>query len=221
MRAAALALLLAAPAAAQEFVPFEAPPGDDAFYRAVACAAPPGGPCAKPVLRWPAARRDPLTVGLVTVTPMLAGEGQRRFDAALDAALAEIASVGADLRLARDDADPDIAIHVVPTPPDHVIDGTGIAGLDGAHLQLGRVALVSRGGTITRGLIAVSAFARPSEIGPVLLEEVTQALGLMTDLRGPGLEASVFGEDTNAARRLSPQDAMAIRRHYPPRPEEG
>ena len=221
MRAALALLLAAAPAAAQEFVPLDAAPDDDAFYRGVACAAPPGGPCAKPFLHWPEARRAPLTVGLVSATPNLDATAQGRFDTALDAAIAEINAVGAGIALARDDADPDVAIHVVPTPPDHVIAGTGIAGLDGAHLQLGRVALAARDGEIGEGLIAVSALMRPAEIGPVLLEEVTQSLGLMTDLRGPGLDASVFGEDTNAVDRLSAQDAMAIRRHYPPRPEEG
>ncbi|UWQ21382.1 hypothetical protein [Jannaschia sp. W003] len=214
-RALLLAALLPASAVAQEFVPFRAVPDDEAFYRAVACAAPPGGECAKPFLHWPEARRAPLRVGLVSVTPILRGPDQRRFDEGLDAAIAQINGAGAGLRLLRDDVAPDVAIHVVPTPPDTVMEGIGVPGLDGELLQLGRVALASRGGEIQRGLIAISAHAPPPEVAPVLLEEVLQATGLMTDVRGPGLGRSVFSEDANAAEALSERDRMALRRHYP------
>lgn len=208
-------LLLAQPLAAQEFIALDAPPDDDTFYRAVACAAPPGGACNKPFLHWPAGKVGQLSVGLASITPRLDGTGQRRFEAGLDTAIVQINRAGSAVRLTRDDVAPDIALHIVPTPPYHPIRGTGIAALDGEMLQLGRVALRSREGVIQEGMIAVSALARPAEIGPVLLEEITQALGLMTDLRGPGTGSSVFGEDTNSVRRLSAQDRMTLQRHYP------
>ena len=211
----AAALICAAPAGAQEYVTLDAAPTDDAFYAAVACGAAPGGDCAKPLLRWPAPKRRGLRVGLVSVTPMLEGPALERFETGLDVAIAEINAVGAGIALIRDDTDPDIAIHVVPTLPDTVMEGIGVDGLDGALLQLGRVALASRDGEILRGLIAVSAHAPPDEVAPVLLEEVTQATGLMTDLRGPDLADSVFSEDMNLATALSARDAMALRRHYP------
>ena len=93
---------------------------------------------------------------------------------------------------------------------------TGVPGLDGALLPLGRVALRARDGDIREALIAVSAFTRRREIASILLEEITQGLGLMTDIRGPGYARSVFSEDGNSTTRLTGQDAMALRRHYPP-----
>lgn len=206
---------LAAPALGQEFVTLDAVPDDETFYRAVACAAPPDGACNKPFLRWPEAKRDGLGVGLVSITPRLVGSEQRLYDSALDAAIGQINGAGSGIRLVRDDVTPDIAVHIVPSPPYHPIRGSGIAILEGAPLELGRVMLRSRDARILEGVIAISAFARPPEIAPVILEEVTQALGLMTDLRGPGTLDSVFGEDTNAVTELSLQDQMALTRHYP------
>ena len=44
--------LLAIEAAAQEFIKSKGRLSDRDFYRAVACAAPPGGACQKKALRW-------------------------------------------------------------------------------------------------------------------------------------------------------------------------
>ena len=57
----------------------------------------------------------------------------------------------------------------------------------------------------------------PGDVAPVVLEELTQAMGLMTDIRNPAYEGvSVFSEDSNAVLRLGAQDKEALRRHYPP-----
>ncbi|TFL17684.1 DUF2927 domain-containing protein [Jannaschia formosa] len=210
-----VALLLAAtPVAAQEFVEAPAKLSDDAFYRAVACAAPPGESCRKPLLRWSDARRTDLTVGLVSVADVLQPYQMRLFEQGLAGAVEEINALGAGIRLRRDDKAPDIAIHVVATPPGGVMTGTGIPALDGALLPLGRVALRARDGVITEAMIAVSAKARRREVASVLLEEITQAMGLMTDISGPAYRRSVFSEDGNSVTRLEGQDAMALRRHY-------
>lgn len=217
MRLGAVALCLAGPAAAQEFVEVTGPLRDEAFYRAVACAAPPGGDCAKPFLRWPEEKRSPLTVGLVSLPRGLPDWRRRLFDAGLDSALAQINAVGAAIRLRRvAEAPPDIEIHVVATAPGAVMQDTGVPALDGEVLPLGRVALRARDGEIREALIAVSAQARRREIASVLLEEITQGLGLMTDIKGAAYFRSVFFEDGNSTVRLIGQDAMALRRHYPP-----
>ena len=48
-----------------------------------------------------------------------------------------------------------------------------------------------------------------------MLEEITQALGLLTDIRNLHYEGvSVFSQDSNDAKTLGLQDIMALRRHY-------
>ena len=51
----------------------------------------------------------------------------------------------------------------------------------------------------------------------VLLEELTQALGLMTDVKSEAyVGISVLSQDGNRVKALGVQDKMALRRHYPP-----
>ncbi len=212
MRFLPLWLLLALPAAAQEFVEAPGPLDDGAFYRAVACAAPPGGACRKPFLRWPEARRGGLTVGLASVAPK--GRSPDLYRRDIEAALAQINALEAGVRLRLTRGDADIAVHVVDTPPGHVMRGTGIPDLDGQVLPLGRVSLRARQGVIREALIAVSVHASPREAASILLEELVQGLGLITDIEGPAYRRSLFSEAGNTVVRLAGQDAMALRRHY-------
>ncbi|MEM7710697.1 MAG: DUF2927 domain-containing protein [Pseudomonadota bacterium] len=212
---ALLAILLATGSvAAQEFVAVPGPIDDHDFYRLVACAAEPGGACRKPFLRWDAEARRALGVSLASVSPALAPYKRPLIDAALDAAVAQINDVDAGLHLVRVPHAAAIDIHIVDTPPGGVMSDTGVEALDGAVLPLGRVALLVSEGQIPKGIIAISAFAGHRAIASVLLEEITQALGLMTDIRGPAYKQSIFSEDANDAIRLDGQDAMALRRHY-------
>ena len=51
-----------------------------------------------------------------------------------------------------------------------------------------------------------------------MLEELTQSMGLMTDIRNPYYETrSVFSEDSNSVVKLGEQDREALRLHYPTR----
>jgi hypothetical protein len=141
------------------------------------------------------------------------------FEAGLERAVAEINALDAGLRLRRVEGAADIAVHVVATPPGHVMRGTGVPALDGSLLPLGLVTLRARDDEIREAVIAISSRARRREIASVLLEEMTQALGLMTDIRGPAYRRSLFSEDANAVARLRGQDAMAVRRHYATGPD--
>ena len=69
LRLAALISLLILPGLswAQEFVTVPRRLSDEAFYRLVACGAPPGGDCRKPLIRWPERRAVSLTVGIVQI----------------------------------------------------------------------------------------------------------------------------------------------------------
>lgn len=218
MRLAALLLALATPLAAQEYVSVDRRLADVDFHRLVACAASPGGPCRKPMLRWPAAMRAPLTVGLVSEPRDLPAYKAAAFDAALEDVVAQVNAVGAGIELAEAEDDPDIRVHVVPVPPGGIVRGTGEPALDGRRLPLALVSvrLDARRGAIAEAAIAVSDDIRRREIAPVMLEEVVQALGLMTDVAGAPYHRSIFFEDGNSAAYLRGQDAEALRLHYPP-----
>lgn len=217
---AALALCVATPlkTAAQEYVAVPDLISDEAFYRLVACAAPPGGDCAKPLIRWPAPERLSLRVGIAGVAEGLPDYKFDIFDRAVDAAIAEINAAGAHLYLERDyEGDIDIPLFVVDTPQGGRITGTGVPELDGSPIAIGRVAIRSRGAEITAAAIAISAEIQRREIASVVLEELVQALGLVTDVVSPAYARSIFAEDSNSTVFLRGQDLAALRRHYPRR----
>lgn len=203
-------------ATGQEFIEVPGPLTDKDFYRAIACAASPGGACRKPFLHWPEDKRAGLTIALTSATENLAEWQRGLYDRGLHGAVKKVNDLGIGIALVRVDGPADIEVHVVDTPPGEVMRDTGVPALDGEVLPLGRVALRARNGEIRSALIAVSSAARRREIASILLEEIVQSLGLMTDVRGPAYRRSLFSEDSNSAVRLLGQDAMALRRHYPP-----
>jgi hypothetical protein len=212
-----LALLLAAPRApAQEFVAVPDLISDEAFYRLVACAAPPGGDCAKPMIRWSEERRLRLRVGIAAVAAAFPTYKLDLIDRALDDAIAEINGAGAALFLTRAyEGELDIPLYLVDTPQGGTISGTSVAELDGAEIAIARVALRSRGPEIVAAAIAISADIRRREIASVVLEELVQAMGLPTDIASPAYDRSIFSETANSTVWLRGQDAAALRRHYP------
>jgi hypothetical protein len=209
--------LLAAPRlGAQEFIEVPDLISDADFYRLVACAAPPGGACAKPMIRWPEAHRQTLRVGIARTAESFPSYKLDLVDRAIDHAIAEINASGAALSLTRVyEGDVDIPIYLVDTPQGGTIEGTSLAELDGAQIAIARVALRSRGGDIVAAAIAISQDIRRREITSVVLEELVQALGLPTDIQSPAYTGSVFAETSNSAVWLRGQDAAALRRHYP------
>lgn len=209
-------LILPALAMAQEFITVPRRLSDEAFYRLVACAAPPGGPCAKPEIRWSEARRLSLRVGIAGIDAGFPTYKLDLVDDAIDRAIAEINGAGAHLVLERIyEGTPDIAIYLLDTAQGGVISGTGSAELDGSELAIGRVAIRSIGGDIQQATIALSRDIQRREVASVVLEEMVQALGLPTDIQSPAYPDSIFNESSNAVVWLRGQDAEALRRHYP------
>lgn len=209
-------LLSPAMATAQEYITIPARVSDEAFYRLVACAAPPGGVCAKPEIRWSETRRLTLSVGITQIDDGFPSYKMHLVDAALDAAIDEINSSGAYLLLERIfEGTPDIAVYLVDTPQGGTITGTGNAEMDGERLAVGRVAIRSLGGEIQEAAIALSRDIRRREVASVVLEELVQAMGLPTDVQSPAYSDSIFAEDGNSVVWLRGQDAEALRRHYP------
>ncbi len=190
------------------------------FYRLVSCRALPGGPCTAEPVRWAPARAQNLAVGFAPVAPGYPARMADRMAEAVEAAIAEINAAGAALRLrpAAKGETPDVTFHLAPVREGDAIEGTGVTGVDG---QVIGAALVTvwwdEGQELTEAVIVLAEDLPAADVGPVVLEELTQAMGLMTDIRNPAYEGlSVFSEDSNRVTRLGPQDREALRRHYPP-----
>lgn len=213
----ALCLALAAPGArGQEFITVPDLISDEAFYRLVACAAPPGGDCAKPMIRWPADRREGLRVGIAAIADSFPSYKFDIVDRAIDDAIAEINASGAALHLTRAyEGDLDVPLFLVDAPQGGRISGTSLPELDGADIAIARVVLRSRGDEISAAAIAISRDIRRREIASVVLEELVQAMGLPTDIDSPAYDRSIFSETSNSTVWLRGQDAAALRRHYP------
>ncbi|MBL4626594.1 MAG: DUF2927 domain-containing protein [Roseicyclus sp.] len=213
-------LLIALPASpgpsAQEYLAVPDVISDDAFYRLVACAAPPGGECSKPFIYWPQERRLALRVGIASTAETFPDYKFDLVDAAIDAAIGEINGAGAQLFLERVfEGEMDVPLYLLDTPQGGVIAGTGVEELDGSDIAIGRVAIRSRGDEIVAATIAISQDIRRREIASVILEELVQSLGLVTDIASPAYQFSIFAENGNSMTRLRGQDASALRRHYP------
>ncbi len=210
--------LAATGAKAQEFIAVDRLVSDVDFYRLVACAAPPGAECAKPMIRWPEERRLRLRVGIAGIAASFPSYKLDLIDRAIDEAIAEINGSGAALWLTRAyEGELDVPVYLVDTPQGGRIAGTSLTELDGAEIAIARVALRSRGPDITGAAIAVSQDIRRREIASVVLEELVQAMGLPTDIDGAEYETSIFAEYSNSTVWLRGQDAAALRQHYPRR----
>ncbi len=203
-----------------DFLVTRGPLSHEDFYRLVSCRALPGGPCTAEPIRWPASKAQDLTVGFAPIRPGYPSRTADRMARAVENAIAEINAAGAALRLrlAKKGEAPDITFHLVPVREGDAIEGTGVFGVDG---QVIGAALVTvwwdEGQELTEAIIVLAEDLPVADLGPVVLEELTQAMGLMTDIRNPSYEGlSVFSEDSNRVTRLGPQDREALRRHYPP-----
>lgn len=224
MRGAVLPLLLAGllaaqAAPAQEFVTAKGLLSDDDFYRLVACAAPPGGECQKPFVRWsPRDARD-LTIALVQIDDGYPAAISAKMEAALDRALDEVNGAGASLHLRRAEPGetPRITLHLLDRPRDSGVAGTGLPWFDGNPMGVARMQMGWRDdGTAFVCAIAFSRDVRPGALRRIVLEELVQCLGLMTDIGGATYETrSIFSETGIQMERLQGQDLAALRRHYP------
>ena len=214
--AAALAVLPSA-AQAEDPIAVAGRISDADFYRLVSCAAPPGGDCIRPALRWRVDR--PIRVALRQIDPAYVGRRKYRAEAALTRALQELNAAGAGFRLARVGAgDPaEIEVFFLGLAAGAIIAGTGIGWVDGSEIGeiSTRLAVAPGAETIDRAAIAVSTSLETSAYEAAILKALTGAMGLTTEVEGPaydGLSALARGE--HGVTRLGPPDIAALRRHY-------
>ncbi|WP_037967957.1 hypothetical protein [Sulfitobacter guttiformis] len=188
---------------------------DEAFYRLVACAAPPEGDCAKPFYKW---KKTDISVGLIQRDPVFLGGKLKRAEASIVRALQHLNAVDMGLRLILIDGTPDITIHLLDIPRGQTITSSTAALLSGLTIANAITALDVEGSTIKGAAIGVSNTLTIRQYESVMLEEITQALGLITDIRNPHYTTrSILSQEAdNSLKTLGAQDTMALQRHYPP-----
>lgn len=206
---------MALPAQAQDFIDSQGPLSDEAFYRLVACAAPPGGQCGKPLFKWD---KTDLTVGIVQRDPAFLGGKLKRAEAAVVRALQHLNAVDMNIRLRQSEAAPDITIHLLGSARGQKITASDAPILNGLTLGNAITALDIDGSRITGAAIGFSNSMSIRQYESVMLEEITQALGLITDIQNPYYQTrSILSQNAdNSLKTLGEQDRMALTRHYPP-----
>lgn len=213
-----LALLLAAPAVAEDFVSSKGVLGDADFYRLVTCGRAPGGQCRTAPKRWPEPLSQDLTVTLLpAIEPVLPARAAQ-VDAALDTAIAQINGVGAGITLRRvPDNTPALIRLSIRSPATMALiaDGRGAEGIPAGMVMF----TPPSPDRITGATILISSDVPLLQAKSVVLEELTQSLGLMYDIDNPDYDRrSIFSQRRNTVTVLTEQDATALRLHYPPNP---
>ena len=110
-----------------------------------------------------------------------------------------------------------IQVFLVNTSPGDRMTKVDSRLLRGRDAQIGYVHVSYRRNTIDQAHIALSRDITLSQTHSVVLEELVQSLGLLTDILNPYYKRrSIFAEDCNCTTRLTGQDLAVLRRHYPP-----
>lgn len=219
MKAALLLVLFAQMARAQEAIHTDNPLSDNDFYRLVACAAPPFGACQKDIVRWSPADAVDVSVAIVQIADGYPPDLLPQMNLALDAAIAQVNATHAHLHLTHFDNGviPDIGIHLLNIVEGDTIRGTGRDPLDGSVIQAAKTQVWWRDDfSIINAAIVFGRDIAPTDLTSIMLEEITQSNGLLTDIDSPYYESqSIFSETSNQLTSLGQQDGMALRRHYP------
>lgn len=212
------AVISATPLAAQEYIVTDGPLTDGDFYQLVSCAAVPGRGCNDPIVRW---EKPVVTVTFAPIPVAYPADLAQEMDRALNMSIAQIRSAAPGLNLQRvSKSQPaDIEIFLQPILAGDGIRGTGRPGLDGVPIGAAQVQVWwDADQSLTEAVIVFAADIPMEQAGPIMLEELSQSMGLMTDIRNPYYETrSVFSEDSNSVAKLGEQDRAALRLHYPGR----
>ena len=215
-------LWVTAPAIAQDFVTVAAAPlSDDDFYRAVACAAAPGAACRKPKVRWPDDAARDLSLRIVSVAPQYPNDIHTQIHAAVEHAITEINNAETVVKMRRANAreTPDVSIYLVAQNEGDVLQVAPDPAIAGLVMPSGYVHIWWDGKKqITRSIILFSNDIQAKDIYSIVLEEVLQSTGLVTDIDSEHYkETSIFAENgPNEIFHLRGQDLRAFQQHYKP-----
>ncbi len=214
-------MLLATPSWAIDYVETEGALSDRDFYLLVSCGAQPGSECDQPPIRWPSSKERSLSIGIAQRDAGFPDQTARHVLLGMKNAVRQINRLGSGLRLNEVGfgETADILIYLQDVPEGGKIQGTGLRGLDGIRIEIGRFhVLWDHRREITRAGIVLSRDLEPLEAASVILEEIVQSLGLIYDIRNVAYRGrSIFDEDSNRVVALRGQDAKALRLHYPTR----
>jgi hypothetical protein len=210
-----LALLLASPLVTQECVVTDGQLTDGEFYSLVSCAALPGQGCNEPIIRW-----DPpvVTVTFAPIPQTYPTNLAIKMTRSLDTTITQInaAAPGLSLRRVSKSQSVHILLYSQAIRAGDAIHGTGYPEMDGSPIGAAQVQVCWDGNQKqTDAAIAFAADIPIDQANPIMFEELTQAMGLMTDIRNSYYETrSVFSEDSNNVSKLGVQDRAALRFHY-------
>lgn len=218
LRAAALCLAATAAMAeapSSDGVLADGPLSDWQFYRLATCGAMPGGECRAATLRW---NKPRLTLTVALGSDPATTEFQSRLVRAARHAIDEVNGVGAGIAIDfLPDGPADITILATPLTEGTILSET--PGFSGPGVMgVGYMTVWSNEfNQITEAVILISTSIAAADLTSVMLEEVTQSLGFLFDIDGPTYEGvSILSQTSNATTRLTGQDAMLLRWHYPP-----
>lgn len=214
--AAAFALLLAAPVAAQDFIPARGLLSDDELHRILSCGAPIYGRCAIEPRAWPRDVALDVSVSRLQDVEPVSPALSAQVDLAIDQAIAQINAVGARLQLYRLPNNLPARVHISVRSPRSLTILTG----EKHHRDLpgGMVVFeMDASGDIERINIFINSEIGLTDVRSIVLEELTQGMGLPYDISDPAYRRrSIFSQETNAVTVLTGQDAAMLRLHYPP-----
>ncbi len=219
IRILVLLMFLPFAAGAQEFISTQGPLSDEDFYRVISCAAKPGEPCQKEIVKWNRGHARKLTVSLYRMDdgfpPQKAGE----LNAALDNAIQAINAAGARIKLVRvaNGKPAKIRFYLMDQGYNTEISGTNIKELDGTKLGAAHTRIWWKGSKqILKSVLLFTNEISSRAIESIVLEQLTQSLGLMTNIENPYYQSrSIFAERNSTTKTLSGQDVTVLRRHYP------
>jgi len=158
-------------------------------------------------------------VAFEPIVPAYPTDLARAFNRALDTSISQInsAAPGLDLRRVAKFQSAHVRLFLQPIRSGDAVRGTGYPELDGTPIGAALVQVYWDDDLkLTEALIVFAGDIPLNQAGPIMLEELTQAMGLMTDIRNPYYETrSVFSEDSNSVAKLGVQDRAALRLHYP------
>ncbi len=207
---------LGGPLAAQEYIVTDGPLSDADFYGVVSCGARPGSTCDQPLVRW---TKPTVTVTFAPIPPAYPDELAKEMSDKLDVSISQINGSAAGLNLQRvsKSQNADVLLYLQAIRAGDPIRGTRNPDLNGVPIGAAHVQIFwDDDHSITEAAIVFAADIPIDQAGPIMLEELTQSMGLMTDIRNPYYETrSVFSEDSNSVQKLGVQDRAALARHYP------